>query len=70
MTMEEPLAALERELMRAYVAGCGQELHALLGRHEDDDARRILTAASAYASARLTEVESRWHYLSALRGRD
>lgn len=67
MPMEEPLAELERELIRAYVAGCGQELGALLGRH-DEEARRILSAASVYATARLTEVESRWHYLRTLRG--
>jgi hypothetical protein len=68
MPIEEPLAELERELIRAYVAGCGQEVETLFRRHEDDDARRILTAASAYATARLTEVESRWHYLRSLRG--
>jgi len=65
--MEQPLAELERELIRAYVAGCGEDLNDLLDRH-DDEARRILTAASAYATARLTEAESRWHYLRSLHG--
>ena len=65
--MQEPLAELERELMTAFVAGTGHDLHALLAR-TDDEARRILADASLYATARLTEVESRSHYLRSLRG--
>lgn len=65
--LHEPLAELERELMSAYLAGAGQDLEALLARR-DDDARRLLTEASLYATARLTEVESRSHYLRQLRG--
>ena len=65
--MEEPLAELERELISAYVAGVGQNLETLLAR-KDEEARQLLTDASLYASARLTEVESRSHYLRSLRG--
>ncbi len=65
--IEDPLAHLERELMTAYVAGAGQDLEALLAR-SDEQARQLLTDASLYASARLTEVESRFHYLRSLRG--
>ena len=65
--MEEPLARLERELMTAYVAGAGEDLAALLNRH-DDAAKALLTAASVYASSRLTEVESRFSYLRHMRG--
>lgn len=65
--MQEPLAELERELISAYVAGAGQNLETLVNRH-DDEARRLLTDASLYASARLTEVETRSHYLRSLRG--
>jgi hypothetical protein len=65
--IEEPLAELERELMTAYVAGAGQDLQAVLA-HSDEQARQLLTEASLYASARLTEVESRFHYLRSLRG--
>ena len=64
---EEPLVALERELLTAYVAGAGQDLPALLNR-DDEAAQRLLTEASVYASSRLTEVESRLHYLRSLRG--
>jgi hypothetical protein len=65
--MEEPLAELERELITAYIAGAGQNLETLLTR-TDEQARQLLADASLYASARLTEVESRSHYLRSLRG--
>jgi len=65
--MEEPLAQLERELINAYVEGAGEQLVALRSRN-DDDARRLLTDASLYATARLSEVEARLHYLQSLRG--
>jgi hypothetical protein len=64
---EEPLATLERELLTAYVAGAGEDLHAVLNRH-DQAAQRLLAEASVYASSRLTEVEARLHYLRSLRG--
>ena len=65
--IEEPLAALERELITAYVAGAGQDLVALRAR-DDDEARRLLAEASRYATERLAEVEARSHYLHALKG--
>lgn len=64
---EEPLAQLERELMTAYIAGAGESIETLVLR-TDEQARRLLTDASLYASARLAEVESRLHYLKSLRG--
>jgi hypothetical protein len=65
--VEEPLAALERELITAYVAAAGKELQQLLAQ-DDDEARSLLAAASLYATARLAEVETRSHYLRSLRG--
>jgi len=67
--MDDPLAGLERHLMGAYVAGAGHDLHDLLQR-EDEDARTLLAAASRYASAKLSEIEARWHYLHTLRGEE
>ena len=67
MPLEEPRAQLERQLISAYVASAGQDLETLRGR-DDEDARKLLAEASLYASARLTEVESRSHYLQKLRG--
>ena len=66
--MEEPLAELERELITGYVADAGQDLDSLLAR-TDEQARQLLKDASSYATARLTEVESRAHYLRSLHGK-
>lgn len=65
--MHEPLAELERELVAAYVAGTGYNVDQLRAR-DDAEARDILVQASRYASARLSEVEARLHYLRAIRG--
>jgi len=65
--IEEPLAELERELINAYVAGAGQDVDAVRARH-DEQATRLLTDASLYATARMSEVEARLHYLQSLRG--
>ncbi len=67
--LEDPLAELERQLMAAYVAGAGENLHDLMAR-DDEAARRLLVEASRYASDRLTEVEARSHYLRRLHGKE
>jgi hypothetical protein len=65
--LEEPLAELERQLIRAYLAGAGQDLHSLLSR-DDEEARKLLAEASRYAAGRMSEVEARFHYLRKLHG--
>ena len=65
--IEEPLAELERDLIAAYVAGAGLDLHDLPTR-TDDAARTFLTEASRYASTKLSEIEARFHYLHTLHG--
>lgn len=65
--IEEPLAALERDLIASYVARTGQDLRDLRTR-TDADARNLLVEASRYASTRLTEIEARFHYLHKLHG--
>ena len=65
--IEEPLAELERDLIVAYVAGAGQDVHDLRTR-SDDAARHLLAEASRYASAKLSEIEARFHYLHRLHG--
>jgi hypothetical protein len=65
--LHEPLAELESQLISAYVAGAGYDIHELRAR-TDENARRLLVAASQYASARLCEVEARSHYLHDLHG--
>jgi hypothetical protein len=65
--LEEPLAGLERQLISAYVAGSGEDFHALQQR-TDDIARQLLAEASRYASVKLSEIEARFHYLHTLHG--
>jgi hypothetical protein len=65
--LEEPLAELERQLITAYLAGAGYDFHALITR-DDEEARKLLTEASRFASQKLSEVESRSHYLWKLHG--
>ena len=67
--LEEPLAVLERHLIDAYLAGAGQDFHDLMTR-DDEEARHLLAEASLYASERLSEIESRAHWLKKLHGSD
>ena len=63
--LEEPLAELERALIDEYLRGAGHNPAALRD-SGDPAARSVLIEASKYAAARLTEVESRAHYLREL----
>lgn len=65
--LNDPSAELERHLISAYVAGAGHNLDELLAR-TDDDARRLLAEASRHASATLSEIDARSHYLRTLHG--
>jgi hypothetical protein len=65
--LEEALAVLERQLISAYLAGAGCDLETLRER-DDEDSHRLLAAASCFASAKLSEIEARSHYLRALHG--
>lgn len=65
--LQDPLAELERHLISAYIAGAGHDLDDLRAR-TDEDARRLLAEASRYASAKLSEIEARSHYLHKLHG--
>jgi hypothetical protein len=60
--LEEPHAHLERRLIDEYLRGHGHDPDALRGR-SDADAKRLLSAASQHAALKLTEVESRAHYV-------
>ena len=67
--IEQPLAELERSIIDEYVRGAGYDPVALRAR-TDQDAHKVLALASAHASGKLTEVESRLHYLRSLRGQE
>ena len=67
--IEEPLAKLERRFIDEYLQQAGYDPDALRARH-DDGARKLLTAASVHAATKLTEIESRSHYVRDLHNRD
>lgn len=58
----DPFARLELGLINDYLRALGHDPSALRAR-SDLEARHLLAQASTYAAARLTEVESRAHYV-------
>ena len=60
--MEEPLAELERRLIDEYIRSAGQDPDTVRAKG-DDASQKLLVAASIYAATKLTEVESRAHYV-------
>jgi hypothetical protein len=69
LPLEEPLAELERLLIDEFLRSAGHNPDALRARH-DDESRRLLVEASAYATSKMAEIETRGHYLRALRGKE
>ncbi|MCC7243289.1 MAG: hypothetical protein IT180_15280 [Acidobacteria bacterium] len=67
--LEEPQAELERRLITEFLTAAGHDPAALRAR-TDPEARDLLARASAYAAGRLTEMESRSHYVKRLRGQE
>ena len=65
--LEEPLAKLERALIEEYLRAQGYDLVALYAR-SDAAAKAALRDAATYAATRLTEVESRAHYIHEIHG--
>jgi hypothetical protein len=58
----DPFARLELGLIDDYLRSRGHDPGALRAR-TDAEAHRLLAEASTYAAARLSEVESRAHYI-------
>jgi hypothetical protein len=67
--IHQPLDELERILIDEFVRSAGHDPVVLRARN-DVVARKILASAAEHASGRLTEVESRLHYLRSLRGQE
>ena len=67
--LEQPLAEFELRMIDDYVRGAGYDVAELRARM-DAEARAVLVLAAAYAAGKLTEVESRMHYLRSLRGQE
>ena len=65
--LEEPLAKLELALIEEYLRRHGFDPVALRGR-ADAAAKAALRDAAIYAATRLTEVESRAHYIHEIHG--
>ena len=61
----DPLAQLEVSFIEEYLHGRGQQLHTL-NALPPAEANALMKEASAYASGRLTEVESRAHLVGDL----
>jgi hypothetical protein len=65
--MEDPEGQLEQALIEEFLRARGLDsvtLHTL----PDDKAKRVLTEASVYASARLAEVDARAHFVHRIHG--
>ncbi len=67
--LEQPLAELERNMIDEFVRGAGYD-PATVRSSTDADARKVLAMAAAHAAGKLSEVESRLHYLRSLRGQE
>lgn len=65
--MEDPEAALETMYIEEYLSGKGHTLQSLQELPEED-ARQLMIEASAYASTRLAEVETRAHLMQGIHG--
>ncbi|HUQ25633.1 MAG TPA: hypothetical protein VM140_08185 [Burkholderiales bacterium] len=61
----DPLAQLERAFIEEYLHGRGQHLNTLKALPREQ-ANALMKEASAYASGRLTEVETRAHLVDDL----
>jgi hypothetical protein len=67
--IQDPEAALERALIGEFLHERGYDaasLHAL----PDDQAKRLLAEACAFAARKLAEVAARAHYIDELHGKE
>lgn len=65
--LEDPNAQLETALIDEFLRARGSDRHKLQGLPEDE-ATRLMKEASAYATARLSELESRAHFVHEIHG--
>ena len=67
--MEDPEGQLEKALIQEFLRTRGLDSNALAAL-PDDEAKRVLTEASVYASAKLAEVEARAHFVQEIHSED
>ena len=65
--LQPPLGALERTLIDEFLRSRGTDREAL-GKLSEEVRHALMAEASTYASARLTEIESRSHFVHELHG--
>jgi hypothetical protein len=65
--LQPPMGALERTLIDEFLSSRGLDQETL-GRLPEVPRHALLAEASTYASARLTEIESRSHFVHELHG--
>jgi len=65
--LQPPLVGLERTLIDEFLRTRGLDLESLESLAEAER-HALMTEASTYASTRLTEIESRSHYVDELHG--
>jgi hypothetical protein len=63
----DPIASMERSLIEEFLLTRGHTLESL-HKLPEDEAKALMTAASLHASMRLTEVESRAHFIDGIKG--
>jgi hypothetical protein len=67
--VEEPERSLEKALIEEFLRARGLDSPALRAL-PNDEAKRVLTEASLYASAKLAEVEARAHFVHEIHGEE
>ena len=65
--LQSPLGALERTLIDEFLRSRGLDQEAL-GKLPEAERHALMAEASTHASARLTEIESRSHFVHELHG--
>ncbi len=63
--LQDPLAQLERSVIEEFLRSRGHDF-TTLSQLPEEQANALLKEASLYASGKLTEVESRAHYIGEL----
>ncbi|MBZ5557979.1 MAG: hypothetical protein LAO77_11960 [Acidobacteriia bacterium] len=66
MSVDAPLGRIEQSLIEEFLRSRGHDQHTVKALPEAER-HALLAEASVYASSKLTEVESRSHYLDELR---
>lgn len=67
--MEDPDAQLENALIDGFLQARGLDRAAVQALPEDE-AKRVMTEASVYASAKLAEIESRASFVHKIHGQE